>query len=132
MAMALGSAVVGLGSSGPEPLIPMALGGLVILLGFAAFVTGVVGQRRARPARSSFPGVRVIVTDYARIARSSSGRMVRASLGILFWIYMAIGCVVSVVQSKWALAAVYGVVALTLPSLALIGASVIDHSADPE
>ena len=134
MTMAIGSTIVGLGSvgSGTDRIMSVALGGLAILGGVVLFVTGVLGQRRTRPAQATLPSARVIVTDYIRLARTSRVLMVRASFAVLFWLYSAIACVVSVFQSKWALAAVYGVVAVSLLVLAFVTASAIDRKADPE
>ena len=135
MAIAIGSAIVGLASVGNDngEIVLLPCGALAIVSGLVLFVMGFLGQRRARPGRATFKSPRFIIRDYVEVMRSSPGRMkVRAGIAVLFWCWAAIEFVWSMALNEWALAAVYGVVALSLPTLFFITGSAVDRPGDPE
>jgi hypothetical protein len=135
MAMGTGSAIVGLASvgSGSGEIVLLLCGALAFVLGLVLFAMGFLGQRRARPDRATFKSPRVIVRGYVEVMRGSSGwTKARAGIGVLFWCWAAIKFVWSMALNEWALAAAYGVVALSLPALFFIAGSAVDRPGEPE
>jgi hypothetical protein len=135
MAIATGSAIVGLASvgSGTGEITLLICGGFVIVFGLVLFVMGFLGQCRARPGRATFKSPRVIVRDYVEVVRGApAGTKVRSAVAALFWCWAAIEFVWSIALKEWALAAAYGVVAVSLPLLFFITGSAVDRPGDQE